>query len=272
MMKLWVLGSGSRGNAVVVESNGTRLMIDVGFGPRILQQRLQAAGIAPESIEGCIITHEHSDHIRGAARAARRWQWPLFCTAGTYAGSRLSALATPVANVAPGATIAFTDMDVTTFRTPHDAEESVGVVVTARACGTRAAVATDLGYATATVRGMLADVDMLVVESNHDDDMLANGPYPVSVQRRIAGRNGHLSNGQCASLVRDVVSSRLRKVILAHLSEENNAPNVAFDTLRPVLQRTRFRGTLAWAPQDSVVGPFEASGARRAESQLSLGF
>jgi phosphoribosyl 1,2-cyclic phosphodiesterase len=266
-----VLGSGSRGNAVVVESNGTRLMIDVGFGPRILQKRLAAAGIAPESIEACIITHEHSDHIRGAARAARRWQWPLFCTEGTYLGSRLSALGTPAAKIQAGVTVAFSDMDVTTFRTPHDAEESIGVVVTARASGVRAAIATDLGVATQAVRQAMMDVDMIVVESNHDEEMLANGPYPLMLQRRVAGRNGHLSNHQCAMLVRDVVSTRLRKVILAHLSEENNAPSVAFDTMRPVLKRTRFKGTLAWAPQDSVVGPFEASLAGRAESQLSLG-
>ena len=269
-MKLWVLGSGSRGNAVVVESNGTRLMVDVGFGPRILQKRLALAGVAPESIEACIITHEHSDHIRGAARAARRWQWPLFCTDGTYLGSRLSALGTPAARVAAGTTISFTEMDVTTFRTPHDAEESIGVVITARSSGVRAAIATDLGHATSTVRGMLADVDMMVVESNHDEEMLANGPYPVHLQRRISGRSGHLSNGQCAGLVRDVVSTRLRKVILAHLSEENNAPNVAFDTMRPVLKKTRFKGTLAWAPQDSVVGPFEAASPSKSESQLSL--
>lgn len=269
-MKLWVLGSGSRGNAVVVESTGTRLMIDVGFGPRVLQKRLADAGIAPESIEACVITHEHSDHIRGAARAARRWQWPLFCTMGTYSGSRLAALGTPAAKIVAGTTVSFTDLDVQTFRTPHDAGDSIGVVVTARGSGVRAAVVTDLGHASSTVRTMIQDVDMLVVESNHDDDMLANGPYPVSVQRRIAGRSGHLSNNQCAALVRDAVSPRLRKVILAHLSEENNTPRVAFDTIRPVLQKTRFRGTLAWAAQDFVVGPFTASSGR-SETQLALG-
>jgi phosphoribosyl 1,2-cyclic phosphodiesterase len=269
-VKLWVLGSGSRGNAVVVESGDTRLMIDVGFGPRILKKRLAAAGIAPESIEACVITHEHSDHIRGAARAARRWQWPLFVTEGTYANSRLAVLGTPAGKFRAGATISFSDIDVTTFRTPHDAEESIGVVVTSRSSGARAAVATDLGYASPTVREMIKDVDMLVVESNHDDVMLANGPYPPSVQRRIAGRSGHLSNHQCATLVRDVVSARLRRVILAHLSEENNTAAAAFDTMRPVLQRTRFRGTLAWAPQDGVVGPFAAEAGRSA-SQLTLG-
>jgi phosphoribosyl 1,2-cyclic phosphodiesterase len=269
-VKLWVLGSGSRGNAVVVESGDSRLMIDVGFGPRVLQKRLAAAGIAPESIEACVITHEHSDHIRGAARAARRWHWPLFLTEGTYTNSRLALLETPAAKVRAGVTVSFTDMDVTTFRTPHDAEDSIGVVVTSRSSGARVAIATDLGYASPTVRQMVRDVDMLVIESNHDDEMLANGPYPVMLQRRIAGRMGHLSNHQCASLVRDAVSSRLRKVILAHLSEENNSPKVAFDTMRPVLQKTRFKGTLAWAAQDVVVGPFTAT-ASKSEGQLTLG-
>lgn len=269
-MKLWVLGSGSRGNAVVVESGDTRVMIDVGFGPRILQKRLGVAGIAPESIEACVITHEHSDHIRGAARAAHRWHWPLFLTQGTYTNSRLAALGTPHATLRSGSTVSFTDLDVTAFRTPHDAEDSIGVVVTSRSTGARAAIATDLGYASPTVRQMIQDVDMLVIESNHDDEMLANGPYPVSLQRRIASRTGHLSNHQCATLVRDAVSARLRKVILAHLSEENNTPRVAMDAMRPVLQKTRFKGTLAWAAQDFVVGPFTAS-AGRAETQLALG-
>jgi phosphoribosyl 1,2-cyclic phosphodiesterase len=269
-MKLWLLGSGSRGNAVVVESEGTRLMVDVGFGPRILKKRLEAAGVPPESIEACIITHEHSDHIRGAARAARRWQWPLFLTHGTYVGSRLSALGTPAAKIRAGATLAFTDMDVTPFATPHDAEESIGVVITSRSTGARAAIVTDLGWVSPTVRDMVQDVDVLVVESNHDEQMLANGPYPVSLQRRITSRSGHLSNAQCATLVRDVMSTRLRTVVLAHLSEENNTPRVAFDTLRPVLHRSGFKGKLAWAAQDFVVGPFSAE-AGRSEVQLGLG-
>jgi phosphoribosyl 1,2-cyclic phosphodiesterase len=179
-------------------------------------------------------------------------------------------LETPAAKVRAGVTVSFTDMDVTTFRTPHDADDSIGVVITSRSSGARAAIATDLGYASPTVRQMVQDVDMLVIESNHDDDMLASGPYPVSLQRRISSRTGHLSNSQCASLVRDAVSTRLRKVILAHISEENNTPRVAMDAMRPILQKTRFKGTLAWAAQDFVVGPFVAT-AGHSENQLSLG-
>lgn len=267
-MKLWVLGSGSRGNAVVVESGGSRLMIDVGFGPRILQQRLAAAGIEPESIEACIITHEHSDHIRGAARAARRWQWPLFVTEGTFVNSRLAALGTPAAKFRSGTTISFTNMDVTTFRTPHDAREPIGVVVTARASGARAAVCTDIGHASQTVRRMVRDVDILVLESNHDDEMLANGPYPAFLQRRIASSVGHLSNRQCANLVRDSVTPRLRQIVLAHLSEHNNTPSAAYDSMKAAVRGTGFRGALVPARQDCMMGPFTVS--HRRQEQLSF--
>lgn len=268
-MKLWVLGSGSRGNAVVVESGESRIMIDVGFGPRTLQKRLAAAGIEPDSIEACVISHEHSDHIRGAARAAWRWQWPLFVTHGTYVNSRLETLGTPAAKFRPGVTISFTDLDVTTFRTPHDAEDPIGVVVTARATGTRAAICTDLGHASQGVRAMVRDVDILMVESNHDDVMLANGPYPISVQRRIASRVGHLSNRECAQLVRESVSPRLKQIVLAHVSENNNTPEIAYETMKTALKSTRFRGSLLPAFQDSVVGPITVSGTRSGE-QLSL--
>lgn len=270
-MKLWVLGSGSRGNAILVESGQSRILVDVGFGPRVLQRRLQAVGLAPESIDACVITHEHSDHIRGAARAARRWQWPLFVSEGTYANSRLAALGTPAATFPAGRTLEFPDLLVETFRTPHDASEPIGMVVTSQITGARAAILTDIGCASKTVRRMVRDVEVLVIESNHDEQMLWNGSYPVSVQRRIASRVGHLSNVECADLVRDSVSTRLRQVVLAHLSEENNTPRVAYDTMKSQLKKTAFRGALLPALQDGVVGPFTAARRSSAATQLSLG-
>lgn len=268
-MKLWVLGSGSRGNAVVIESGDCRIMIDVGFGPRILTKRLQSIGLEPEMIDACVITHEHSDHIRGAARAARRWQWPLFVTKGTYDNSRLAALETPAATFTAGRTFEFPGMLVETFRTPHDATEPIGVVVTSLATGARAAILTDIGCATKTVRRMVRDVDILVIESNHDEQMLWNGSYPLSLQRRIASRVGHLSNSDCADLVRDSVSPRLRQIVLAHLSEENNTPRLAYDAMRAALKGTPFRGALIPALQDGVLGPFMPS-RPRVHEQLSL--
>ena len=268
-MKVWVLGSGSRGNAALVESNGCRLMIDIGFGPRILKQRLERLGLVPEQIDACIVTHEHSDHMRGAARAARRWQWPLFVTEGTYSSSRLAALGVPAATFPAGRTLEFPDLLVETFRTPHDGTEPIGVVVTSQSTGARAAILTDIGCASRSVRKMVQDVDVLVIESNHDEQMLWNGSYPLSLQRRIASRVGHLSNSDCADLVRDSVSPRLRQVVLAHLSEENNTPEIAYDSMRAALKKTTFRGAVLPARQDMVVGPFV--GRAGAPTQLSLG-
>ena len=269
-MKVWVLASGSRGNAALIESGGCRLMIDVGLGPRIVKQRLERVGLVPEQIDACIVTHEHSDHIRGAARAARKWHWPLFCTEGTYSSSRLAALGVPAATFKPGRTLEFPDLLVETFRTPHDGEEPIGVVVTSQSTGARAAILTDIGCASKTVRQMVRDVDFLMIESNHDEQMLWNGSYPLSLQRRIASRVGHLSNAECADLVRDSVSPRLRQVVMAHLSEENNTPEIAYDTMKSTLKKTAFRGALMPAMQDVVVGPFV--GRAGASTQLSLGF
>ncbi len=267
-MNLWMLGSGSRGNAVVVESGSCRILIDAGFGPRILQKRMRCVGLTMESIEACIITHEHSDHVRGAAKIAKRWNTPLYATHGTYSASRL-ALGTPVQRFTAGATLSFTGFEVATFRTPHDAEEPIGLVLTSRADGARAAVCTDIGYASANVRRLVADVDILVLESNHDEVMLANGPYPLYLQRRIASNTGHLSNRVCADLVRESVTPRLRQIVLAHLSEQNNTPVVAYENMRAAVKGTNFRGALMPAPQDGVIGPFAPRPIRKTE-QLTL--
>jgi phosphoribosyl 1,2-cyclic phosphodiesterase len=179
-------------------------------------------------------------------------------------------LRTPAAKFRTGATLEFSGMIVETFRTPHDASEPIGVTVTARSNGARAAICTDLGHASRTVRRMMQDIDMLVIESNHDDVMLVNGSYPLYLQRRIASSVGHLSNSQCGALVRDSVSPRLRQIVLAHLSEENNTPRIAYDSMRAAIKGTSFRGALLPAMQDGVVGPFAVRPSRSA-TQLSLG-
>ena len=267
-----MLGSGSRGNAVVVEAGESRILIDAGFGPRVLKHRMQAAGIAPESIEACVVTHEHSDHARGATSCARKWRWPMFATSGTISESRLSSLMPTggVTGFVPGATLTFSGAEVTTFRTPHDALEPVGVVVTSRSTGARVAIATDIGCANASVRAGVRNVDMLVIESNHDEDMLWNGSYTPWLKRRIASNEGHLSNRACAQLVKDAMSPRLRQIVLAHLSEENNTPRVAFDAMRAALRGTGFRGSVMPAAQDETLGPFVIAPSQWPE-QLSLG-
>jgi len=270
-VKVWVLGSGSRGNAVVVESDQCRVMIDAGFGPRIINKRMRAVGLRPESIEACVLTHEHSDHTRGATRSAKRWHWELWATQGTVEHSRrLRSAERPVKTFRAGATLSFSALDVQTFATPHDAAEPIGVLVTARRTGYRAAICTDLGHVTETVRTAVRDVDILVLESNHDEQMLWNGPYPPWLRARIASDVGHLSNRACADVVRDTVSTKLRQIVLAHISEQNNTPRVAFNNMRSAMKGTEFRGAMIPAAQDMVMGPFTPR-EFKGEGQLSLG-
>jgi phosphoribosyl 1,2-cyclic phosphodiesterase len=271
-VRLWVLGSGSRGNAVLLESGGHRLLVDAGFGVRTLEQRLTALGVPPASIAACLVTHEHADHVKGAAQGAARWRWALHASEGTIAAHPALAAAGAVPFRA-GETLALAGFVVETVRTPHDARESVAVVATAQACGTRAGVCYDLGHATDAVRTAMRGLDLLVLEANHDAAMLRAGPYPPSVCDRIAGRHGHLSNDAAGALARQLAAPSLRHVVLAHLSESCNAPATAAAAVTQALAGTRFRGAVTPAGQDAVAGPFVASAGRPAAraQQLSLG-
>ena len=269
-MRVWVLGSGSGGNAVLVEASDARILIDAGFGVRTLAQRMKAIGVDPATVEACVITHEHSDHVKGAAAAARTWRWSLHGTRGTIAHAPELAGA-PVQPFDAGAALTFSTMDVATVRTPHDAAEPVGVVVTARATGARVAVCTDIGHVSDGVRALCRDADILVLESNHDEQMLRAGPYPPVVQARIAGDRGHLANRHAAALIRDSMTRRVRHVVLAHLSENCNLPELARETTEREVKRTVYRGEVTTARQREVVGPFDvADGASPHQFALAL--
>jgi phosphoribosyl 1,2-cyclic phosphodiesterase len=265
-VKLWMLGSGSNGNAVLVECDGSRLLVDCGFGPRILAGRLKSIGVAPESIDGCLITHEHSDHISGAGRAARRWGWGIYATAGTATAPELSDAV--VHRFVPGMTLDFPRMRVTSTRTPHDATESVGFVIESISTGARAGLFYDIGHVTRGIARACESLDILVLESNHDDDMLAHGPYPRFLQKRIASRYGHLSNREAGDFVRRTVGRGLSHLVLAHLSENCNSPAVAMASMRGAVARTAFKGTITAAEQGAVVGPFMASSIRTAQTPV----
>lgn len=268
-MRLWVLGTGSRGNAVLLESDGARLLVDAGFGVRTLAERLVAARVAPESIAACVVTHEHADHVKGVRHAAARWGWAVHASTGTTAACA-SLQASSATTFAAGGAFRVGPFAVQTVATPHDAAESVAVVVTADS-GARAGVCYDLGHVPDAVRLALADLDLLVLEANHDEAMLRAGPYPPSVADRIAGRFGHLSNRAAASLARQIAGPSLRQVVLAHLSESCNDPGVATAAVGEALGRTRFRGAILPALQDSIAGPFTtAARPHRAAQQLTL--
>jgi len=271
-MRVWVLGSGSAGNAVLVESAGTRIIIDAGFPVRELAKRLAAIGVSGDSIESAIVTHEHTDHVRGVCAAAKRWKWEVHASTGTIASHPLlkEICAHPFA---AGATLELGDLSVHTVRTPHDGTEPVAVLATARSSGARAGIVYDLGHVPPSYLTTFERLDILVLESNHDEGMLRAGPYPPTVQSRIAGAYGHLSNRRAGMFARDCTHAGLAQLVLAHLSERCNDPAIALSSMRAALVRARFRGALSAASQGATCGPFTAgrrSRGMQGASQLSF--
>jgi phosphoribosyl 1,2-cyclic phosphodiesterase len=270
-MRLWVLGSGSAGNAVLLESGGTRLVIDAGFGPRTLARRMKLAGVEAASVAACVVTHDHSDHVCGAGKAARRGGWEVFATKGTARAPDLEG--TRVRTFRGGESVRVGSFEVEAVATPHDATEPVGILVTAVGTGARAAVCYDIGCASDGVRTLCDSVDVLVLEANHDEGMLWAGPYPRWLCARIASSTGHLSNRVAADVARGAVSPQLAHVVLAHLSEQNNSPELAQRTVRAALRKTAFQGKLSTTHQDAVVGPFTPRGfTSRSAPTVQLAF
>jgi phosphoribosyl 1,2-cyclic phosphodiesterase len=253
-----------------VESGESRVLVDAGFSPRELASRLRTIGVAPQSIEACVVTHEHTDHVKGAVASSRKWGWTLMASAGTIGACPDLAAAT-CTTVAPECSVTLSRMVVTTYATPHDAASPVGVRLACSATGATAVVCTDIGHASDGVRALCAGADVLVLESNHDEGMLRAGPYPPFLQRRIASRIGHLSNAASAQLTRDVVHRDLAHVVLAHLSQTCNDHGLAHRTTADALRRTRYRGALSVAMQHDVVGPFlPRAGRSEPAAQLAL--
>jgi phosphoribosyl 1,2-cyclic phosphodiesterase len=252
-LRFWTLGSGSRGNATLFVHRGVGLLVDAGFELSELVHRTRQAGIAPAEVEHVVLTHGHRDHVLGAAHGAHVYGWTLWGTLGTV--WRWRALReVPLRPFETGDVFDAAPVRVATAPTPHDVDDSSAIVV--EASGARVGVCTDLGEAPPTVRALLGRCDALVVESNHDPDMLARGPYPDDVKRRVAGPQGHLSNAQAAVLARGVVSERTVAVVLAHVSRHNNTAALAVETMRAALRDSPFRGVVVAAPQDEVLWPF----------------
>jgi phosphoribosyl 1,2-cyclic phosphodiesterase len=198
--------------------------------------------------------------VKGAGAAAKKWGWGVYATPGTAQARELSE--THVHLFEPGTAVEFPRMTVTSTATPHDANQSVGFVVESRSTGARAGLFYDIGHVSRAIAGACEHLDILVLESNHDDDMLRNGPYPRWLQNRIACPTGHLSNRDAGVFARETVTRELTHLVVAHLSENCNTPEAALENMQGALRRTKFRGALTAAKQDTVVGPFEPGGAR----------
>ncbi len=228
-----VLGSGSRGNCTVLSSSRTQVLIDAGFSCRETFRRMKAAGLDPHATDAILITHEHSDHIAGVERLARILEVPVWMTEGTYEGwSRWSRerigsqhKLAKVETFAAGLGFTVGDIAVKSFTIPHDSNDPVAF--TCRLEGIKAATVTDLGYLPANVVDQLQGCQLLLIESNHDLEMLRTGPYPWMVKQRVLSKRGHLSNEALADFFCRHYDGTATYVVLAHLSEQNNLPELA---------------------------------------------
>jgi len=227
-MRFSVLASGSRGNAFYVEGGGSRVLIDAGLSGRAIEARLKAIGREARDLTALVLSHEHQDHVLGAGILARRYHLPLYANPLTCerAAKALGRIPDWRA-VATGDCLQLNDLGVETFTKCHDAADPMGFVLSAE--GVRLGLVTDLGRVTRLVEDRLRLCQGLILEFNHDPDLLEAGPYPLYLKRRIKGPDGHLSNGQGADLLRALWHTDLRQVVLAHLSAVNNHPDQARD-------------------------------------------
>jgi len=220
------LASGSRGNSLFVSCRNASILVDAGLSGVEIERRLSAVDLSPESLTAIIITHEHSDHIRGAGVLSRRFNIPLYITQKTYQACRQGlGKVEQFCFFECGTPFEINQMLVSPFSISHDAIDPVGLTMEYN--GYKIGIATDLGIVTGLVKEHLKNSNILYLESNHDSDMLINGPYPWHLKQRIKGRTGHLSNMDAKTLVSELKTEALKHVILAHLSEENNCPRKA---------------------------------------------
>ncbi len=225
-MKVVVLGSGSEGNAILVSYGKTAVLVDAGFSGNILQERAERAGFSLPDVTAVLLTHEHSDHIRGAGVIARRFGIPVFATEGTFRCGRAKLGTIRDEQLLEGGQVlSIQDLLIHPFSVSHDAEDPVGFVIDNGK--SKLGICTDSGCVTQLMRYRLQGCDALILESNHDPNMLLAGSYPWELKQRIRSRIGHLSNDDAGTLCEDIWHTDLRHIILAHLSKENNLPDLA---------------------------------------------
>lgn len=225
-LRFRVLGSGSDGNATLVEGGGVRVLLDAGLGPRQLAERLASAGVDPASLAAVFVSHEHGDHARGAAAFSARWGVRIAASRGTFRAAGFAESKLPGwVQVVPGQACTIGGLSVRAVPVPHDAAAPVAFVVEA---GTSSfGHATDLGHVSRGLAAAFRECDALLIESNYDPAMLRDGPYPWSLKERILGPLGHLSNGDVGRFLERGLGEACRRVVLAHLSRKNNHPELA---------------------------------------------
>lgn len=246
-MRFALLGSGSEGNGLVVEIGHTRVLMDCGFGLNDTVARLARLGLVPEQLQGIVVTHEHGDHIGGVAKLARKFGLPVFMTHGTLRTQNGAFDELPdVREINPDVSFAIGEVHVQPYPVPHDASEPVQFVFSDGA--RRLGVLTDVGCSTPHIEATLSGCNALVLECNHDAELLANGSYPYSLKQRVGGRFGHLNNADAAALLARLDNSQLQYIVAAHLSHKNNTRSLAVSALS---------AALAWPAEQILVATQE---------------
>jgi phosphoribosyl 1,2-cyclic phosphodiesterase len=234
-LKFCVLGSGSEGNSIILANNSSAIMIDAGFSLRQISERMEFCGFDISSVSGLNVTHEHSDHIRGAGVIARKRQIPLFATEQTLLmGKPLYGNLSDARVISRMQSFKINGFEIHPFSISHDAGDPIGMVIESE--GFRIGICTDLGYVTHLVRQKLMNCHAILIEMNHDIQMLLAGSYPWPLKQRIRSNRGHLSNEDGGELIRDVWHHNLQHVVIGHLSKENNIPDLARLTAQQAIQ------------------------------------
>lgn len=269
MIQLHVLGSGSKGNAFAITSDAGTVLVEAGFSLRSMLARLAVAGIAPESVRGIILTHEHGDHARGGVGLATKLGVPVACSPGTWRALHRGELAGPFQPLSTMRPTTLSGFLIHAQPTTHDAAQPLAVVV--EVGETKVAFVMDIGRPTTAVRYLVSGCHGVVVESNYDELLLRTGGYPASVQARIAGSQGHLSNRTAADLLSEMCHPGLSTVVLAHLSQQSNTKERARDTVETALRARDFKGTVWVADQDEPLPAISVAGAQyQDQGELAL--
>ena len=245
-----ILASGSKGNSVYISDGQTSVMIDAGLSGIELQRRLAARDLSADDLDAIVVSHEHSDHIKGAGILSRRFKLPVYINQKTEAAVAGLGNLHELRRFECGRGFHIGNLHIHPFSISHDAEDPAGFTI--RQNGTTMAVATDLGFATALVKEHLKHCSLLILEANHDPQMLEDGPYPWPLKQRIQSRVGHLSNSDSQKLLQELQHDNLQHVILAHLSETNNTPQKAYGEVVQALTRCNAKLTVA---EQYVAGP-----------------
>lgn len=233
-MQFFVLGSGSKGNSLYIESGQTSILIDAGFSGKELVKRMALHGKQPNDLDGLFLSHEHGDHIKGAGVLSRRCQLPVYANSGTFQGSdKVVKKLHKRIEFETGSVTELQDLTIRSFRISHDTLDPVGYLISDGRFSV--ACCTDTGTVSQLIRMRLSNCDALILEFNHDPGMLKSGPYPFSLQQRVRSNQGHLANEDAADFLQSLVHDTLQYVVLAHLSETNNTPAIARKSAQRVL-------------------------------------